>query len=155
MRLRLIAAGTRMPAWVQQGYRDYAGRMPPECALELREIALPKRTRGADIGRLREREGEGLLAAAAGGQVIALDAGGRQWTTEELARQMEDWRLQGGITSFLVGGPDGLSKACLAAASRIWSLSRLTLPHPLVRVMVAEQLYRAWTVLQGHPYHRG
>lgn len=149
MRLRLIAVGTKMPGWVRQGWDDYARRMPRECRLELREIALARRGRGA------EEEGERILAALQRGtQVIALEVGGRQHDTPELARKLGLWLQAGRDVEFLVGGPDGLSAACRERADEAWSLSPLTFPHALVRILLAEQLYRAWTILQGHPYHR-
>ncbi len=155
MRIKLIAVGERMPAWVQDGFQEYAKRLPRECRLELREIAAARRGKGGSASRAMAEEGQRLLAAIpAGARVIALDVGGQQWSTEELAAEMEDWLASGESVALLVGGPDGLAPDCLQRASRRWSLSRLTLPHPLVRVVLAEQLYRAWSVLQGHPYHR-
>jgi 23S rRNA (pseudouridine1915-N3)-methyltransferase len=154
MKLRLIAVGTRMPDWVEAGYADYARRLPRELALELVEIPVAARGKNADIARLREAEGEKLLRAAAGSRVIALDEHGDTLDTAGWAKGIKQWMQEGRDVSLLVGGPDGLAPACLAAASARWSLSRLTFPHALVRVLVAEQLYRAWSLLQGHPYHR-
>ncbi|RRJ83565.1 23S rRNA (pseudouridine(1915)-N(3))-methyltransferase RlmH [Aestuariirhabdus litorea] len=155
MRIRLIAVGTRMPDWVQQGYQEYAKRLPADCALECVEIPLGKRTKGADIKRAQRKEGEAMLAAiGSGDRVIALEVGGRAWSTEQLAQQMQQWRLEGRHLSLLVGGPEGLAPECVARADQKWSLSPLTLPHPLVRVLLSEQLYRAWSILNNHPYHR-
>lgn len=155
MRLHLIAVGQRMPDWVEQGFREYARRMPPDCPLQLHEINAGKRGKGADLKRLREQEGERVLAAIPkGAWVIALEVGGRSWSTETLAGQLDGWRQQGRDVALLVGGPEGLAEACRQRADQLWSLSPLTLPHPLVRVVVAEQLYRAWTILSNHPYHR-
>ncbi|WP_426415929.1 23S rRNA (pseudouridine(1915)-N(3))-methyltransferase RlmH [Aestuariirhabdus sp. LZHN29] len=155
MRIRLIAVGTRMPAWVQQGYQEYAKRLPADCGLECVEIPLGKRTKGADIKRAQRKEGEAMLAAIGGGdRVIALEVGGRPWSTEQLAEQMQQWRFDGRNISLLVGGPEGLAPECVARADQKWSLSPLTLPHPLVRVLLSEQLYRAWSILNNHPYHR-
>lgn len=156
MRIHLIAVGERMPAWVQQGYEEYAKRLPPECGLRLVEVAPGKRGKGFDLARAIQEEGERMLAAVPKGSLIlALDERGKEWTTRELAEQLRGWLLGGRDAALLVGGPDGLASACRDRAEGIWSLSRLTLPHPLVRVVVAEQLYRAWSVLQNHPYHRG
>ena len=144
-----------MPDWVQSGYEEYAKRMPRECALELREIALAQRGKNTDIPRAIEKESEAmLLALPAQERTIALDVRGKTQSTESLADALKRWHMDGGNTSFLIGGPDGLSKQCLARANESWSLSGLTLPHPLVRIVLAEQLYRAWSLLNNHPYHR-
>ena len=145
-----------MPGWVQAGYREYAARLPRECALNLIEIPAGKRSVHADLPRIVRAEGERLLAAApSGSRLIALDERGREWNTVELANQLTGWLREGRDLSLLVGGPDGLDTACRDCAEQLWSLSRLTLPHPLVRIIVAEQLYRAWSLLHHHPYHRG
>ena len=155
MQLHLIAVGERMPGWVARGFAEYAGRFPPHLPLRLAELPLARRGRRDEPQRCRRDEGERLLAAVPPrARLLALDAGGRQWSTEELAAQLENWLQDGRDLAFVVGGPDGLSRDCRARAEHCWSLSRLTLPHMLVRVVVAEQLYRAWTVLQNHPYHR-
>lgn len=155
MRLNFICVGQRMSSWVMAGYEEYARRFPPELKLQLTEIPLAQRSRNTDIARAVNREGEQMLAAvAAGERVIALEVGGKSWSTEQLAEQLERWQMDGRDVSLLVGGPDGLSPACRARADQQWSLSPLTLPHPLVRILVAEQLYRAWTITQNHPYHR-
>ena len=155
MNIHLIAVGDRMPAWVQQGYDEYARRMPRECTLRLIEIAPGKRGRNADIARAMREEGQRMLAAIPkGARVIALEVNGRDWSTEQLATQLEGWMGGGQDIALLVGGPEGLSDEARAAASQQWSLSPLTLPHPLVRVILAEQLYRAWSILRNHPYHR-
>ncbi len=155
MRLRVSSVGQRMPRWVTEGWTEYAGRMPRELALELHEIRLRKRSRNADIKRLVKEESEALLASVSPGyRIVALDHSGRAWSTAQLAARLEAWMADGRPCGFLVGGPDGLGEACLEAAEERWSLGPLTLPHPLVRVVVAEQLYRAWTITQNHPYHR-
>ncbi len=155
MRLHLIAVGNRMPGWVEEGYAEYAKRLPADCALLLHEIAPGKRTKGADLERARREEGEKMLAALPkGAHVVALEVGGRAWSTEQLASHLEQWRGQGQDIALLVGGPEGLADVCRARADEQWSLSNLTLPHPLVRIVLAEQLYRAWSITQGHPYHR-
>ncbi|MDF0752259.1 23S rRNA (pseudouridine(1915)-N(3))-methyltransferase RlmH [Marinobacter sp. 71-i] len=155
MRLRLICVGQKMPEWVSQGYNEYARRMPPELALDLVEIPMAHRGKNPDIPRLMQREGDAILSALGPrDRVIALEVGGRNWSTEKLASQLESWQQDGQDVSFLVGGPDGLADACRARADQMWSLSALTLPHPLVRILLAEQLYRAWSVTRNHPYHR-
>ena len=155
MQIRLIAVGTRMPSWVCEGYREYARRMPRECSLALTEIAPGRRGKSQPPQRAVSEEGKRILAAVDDRQrVIALDVAGRGWSTEQLAGELDGWMREGRDVSLLVGGPDGLSAECLARAGQCWSLSPLTLPHPLVRVVLAEQLYRAWTLLGGHPYHR-
>ena len=152
-RLRLLAVGTRMPGWVQEGFEEYRKRLPREWSLELREIPLAKR--GADVPRAMREEGEALLAALDGDEhVVAMEVGGKALSTADMAGRLGRWREDGRRAAFLVGGPDGLPESCRARANEQWSLSRLTLPHPLVRVLLAEQLYRAWSLMAGHPYHR-
>lgn len=155
MKLRLLAVGQKMPAWVEAGFAEYANRMPPETRLELVEIPLAKRGKSRPVERAIQEEGERLLAACrAGDHVIALDVRGKPWSTEQLAEQLGGWQQDGCDIALLVGGPDGLSADCIARADRRWSLSALTLPHPLVRIVLAEQLYRAVSILKNHPYHR-
>lgn len=155
MRLRLICVGQKMPDWVNQGFSEYARRMPPELAVELTEITMAHRGKNPDIARLMKREGEAILGSLSDrDRVIALEVGGHSWSTEKLAGQLENWQQDGQDVCFLVGGPDGLDRACRQRADQLWSLSDLTLPHPLVRILLAEQLYRAWTVTRNHPYHR-
>jgi 23S rRNA (pseudouridine1915-N3)-methyltransferase len=144
-----------MPAWVNQGVEEYGKRMPREWKLEWREIPLARRGKDANAQQLCAREGEQILKAVpAGDRVIALDVRGKRLSTEQLAEQLKDWQMSGDSYSLLIGGPDGLSPACLERADKRWSLSDLTLPHPLVRILLAEQLYRAWTITVNHPYHR-
>jgi 23S rRNA (pseudouridine1915-N3)-methyltransferase len=155
MRISVIAVGTRMPAWISQGIAEYSKRLPRELKLVWREIPLAKR--GKEVGAAQSCAAEGelmLKAIPAGERVIALDVAGQRLSTEQLARQLESWQMMGDNYSFLIGGPEGLSPDCLARADQRWSLSDLTLPHPLVRVLLAEQLYRAWTITVNHPYHR-
>ncbi len=155
MRVYLMAIGQKMPRWVADGFAEYAGRMPPECRLELIELPSGDRGKGANPGRAREVEGRRLLdAAPKGAGLIALDLQGRQFSTEQLAETMAGWLQGGRDMALLVGGPDGLSPEVLQAVEQRWCLSRLTLPHMLVRVFLAEQLYRAWSILANHPYHR-
>ena len=155
MKLQLIAVGTKMPKWVEDGYKEYSRRFPKDMPLELIEISAGKRGKNADIPRILQKEGEAMLAAVAkGNRIVTLDIPGKRWDTGELAQQLDAWKLDGRDVSILIGGPEGLSPACKAAAEQSWSLSPLTLPHPLVRVVMAESLYRAWSVTANHPYHR-
>jgi 23S rRNA (pseudouridine1915-N3)-methyltransferase len=155
MQIHLIAVGNRMPEWVTQGYEEFARRMPPECRLNLIEIPAAKRTKAADIKRLLAQEGERMLEALPKNVlVVALDLTGCRWDTEELAQQLDAWMHEGRDIALLLGGPEGLAPACREQAERSWSLSPLTFPHPLVRIIVAEQLYRATTILKHHPYHK-
>lgn len=156
MRLHLIAVGTRLPGWLDAGYREYARRLPRECRLELTEIPLGRRAKNRSPGRAVAEEGERMLAALpAAAEAIALDVDGAAWSTETLANRLSDWLADGRDRAFLIGGPDGLAPAVRERTTARWSLSPLTLPHGLARVLVAEALYRAWSVTAGHPYHRG
>ena len=155
MKIKLLAVGTKMPSWVTQGYDEYARRMPSDMQLQLQELGLGFRWKSADLKRAIAKEGEQMLAAIpAQDYVIALDVLGNPWSTQQLAKQCGDWRMSGRNVTLLVGGPDGLDPACVARADQRWSLSPLTLPHPLVRVVLAEQIYRAWSLLNNHPYHK-
>jgi len=155
MQIHLIAVGKGMPAWVEAGYDDYAKRLRGECRLVLKEIPAGRRAKGADLARLINDEGARCLAAIPkGARAIALERAGRALSTQQLAQKLQGWLSQGGDVALLIGGPEGLARACLERADETWSLSALTLPHPLVRVVVAEQLYRAWSILKNLPYHR-
>jgi 23S rRNA (pseudouridine1915-N3)-methyltransferase len=151
MRAFLIAVGERMPAWVQQGFAEYVKRLSRELPLELVEVSAKSR----DPARAMAEEGAALLAAVPkGAHVVALDGRGEAWSSEELAQQFARWRMQGKDLAFLIGGADGFAPAVLDRADQRWSLGSMTLPHPLVRIVVAEQLYRAASLLANHPYHR-
>lgn len=155
MLIRLLAAGTRLPGWMNEGYAAYAGRLGPEVRLELQEIPVTPRGRNADVGRARAEEGKRMLAAITPrAHVTALDVKGRAMSTAQLAQWLAMQMKNGRDLVLLVGGPDGIDPACMERADSSWSLSPLTFPHGLVRVMVAEQLYRAQSILKGHPYHR-
>ena len=156
MRTHLIAIGRRPSGWERDGYLEYTRRLPPEFSIELREIAPSKRAGRGSTERRVEDEGRRLLAAVPGrARVVALDERGAAWTTAALADRIGRWMHEGRDLALLIGGADGLAPECIAAAEHRWSLSPLTLPHGLVRVVVAEQIYRAWTILRRHPYHRG
>jgi 23S rRNA (pseudouridine1915-N3)-methyltransferase len=144
-----------MPDWVAHGWNEYAKRFPRSMELELKELPLGHRGRSYKPEQLRSSESAALLSAVPNSNyIIALDGKGQQWSTQELAGQMQHWMQQGRDVSFLVGGPDGFDPISLKRADACWSLGKLTLPHMLVRVILAEQLYRAWSVTQNHPYHR-
>jgi 23S rRNA (pseudouridine1915-N3)-methyltransferase len=155
VKLQLVAVGTKMPDWVQTGFMEYLRRFPKDMPFELTEVPAGKRGKNADIKRILEKEGEAMLAATGkGNRIVTLDIPGQPWETPQLAQQLERWKQDGRDVSLLIGGPEGLAPACKAAAEQSWSLSTLTLPHPLVRVLVAESLYRAWSITTNHPYHR-
>lgn len=155
MKVRLLAVGNRMPEWVEQGVVEYRKRLPRDFALEIVEIAPGARGKNADIARAIAQEGQRMRERLRGSEhLVALEVKGQSWSTEKLAREADEWRHAGRDVVLLVGGPDGLEPGLSASADQHWSLSPLTLPHPLVRLILAEQLYRAWTLLVGHPYHR-
>lgn len=155
MQINLISVGNKMPAWVQQGYQEYSSRLPKECVLQLKEVTPGKRTKSSDIQRILKDEGNKMLAAIpAKAHVVTLDIPGKPWDTGQLADHLRHWQENHRMVCLMIGGPEGLSDAVRQVAGQSWSLSRLTLPHPLVRVVVAEQIYRAWSILQNHPYHR-
>ncbi|SPJ33246.1 Ribosomal RNA large subunit methyltransferase H [Kushneria phyllosphaerae] len=151
----MLAVGTRMPGWVTQGVEEYRKRLPREMALEIVELSPGPRQKSADPARAIRVEGDRLLSKIRDSElVVALDVEGKPWSTPALSERMGEWQMSGSDVSLLIGGPDGLDQRCLARADLRWSLSPLTLPHPLVRVLLAEQLYRGWTLMTGHPYHR-
>ncbi|ABE58897.1 23S rRNA (pseudouridine(1915)-N(3))-methyltransferase RlmH [Chromohalobacter israelensis] len=155
MKLRVLAVGTRMPDWVTRGVDEYLKRLPRDFSVEIVEIAPGKRGKNADVARAIQGEGNAMLAKLRDQErVIALAVDGQHWSTERLAANADHWRQDGRDVALLVGGPDGLDPRLLSRVEQRWSLSALTLPHPLVRILLAEQLYRAWTLLAGHPYHR-
>lgn len=155
MKLLVVAVGTRMPDWVQTAWNDYARRLPPDCALELREIKPEPRTSGKTPQQMMQAEAQRIEAAIGQGVYrIALDERGKDLTTMKLAAELENWRGNGQDVAFLVGGPDGLDANLKAGCQALMRLSSLTLPHPMVRVLLAEQLYRAWAINNNHPYHR-
>ncbi len=156
MRIYAIAVGSRAPAWVRDGFEEYARRMPGHCRLELIEVPAPRRSRGADVERLVREEGRRVLAAVPGNsRVVALSREGTPRSTPDVADAMRQWLASGRNAALLIGGAEGLAEPCLARADEVWSLSRLTLGYPVVRIVLAEQLYRAWSIVAGLPYHRG
>ena len=155
MRLTLYAVGNKMPAWVTQGFNEYTRRFPRDLSFDLVEIPPGKRGKNADIARILDKEGELLLnAIPKGNRIVTLEVTGKPWDTPQLAQQLERWQFDGRDVALLIGGPEGLAPACIRASEQKWSLSPLTLPHPMVRIVVAESLYRAWSVNTNHPYHR-
>ena len=155
MKINLIAIGVHMPNWVDDAFQEYQKRLPKSCQLHLKEINSKLNLKSMTSETIQQKETEQLVqACAADDSVIALDKSGVSWSTTELAQQLKTWQQAGKDISLLVGGPEGLAKRLLPARTTCWSLSALTFPHPLVRVILAEQIYRAWTILQGHPYHR-
>ncbi|HWZ61988.1 MAG TPA: 23S rRNA (pseudouridine(1915)-N(3))-methyltransferase RlmH [Steroidobacteraceae bacterium] len=155
MRVRLIAVGTRAPAWVRAACEDYITRLGSRLKVSVTEIGLSPRSGGASPARAMAREGERVLAALRSDDyLVALDERGTEFTTRELAAWLEARMREGVDLAFVIGGPDGLAPEVFSRARLRWSLSRLTLPHALVRVVLAEQLYRAMSLIAGHPYHR-
>jgi len=155
MKIRLLAVGTRMPAWVREGTQEYGKRLPRDYEFSLVEIPLAQRSKTTDIKKAIAREGEDCLQAIKDNDfVVALDVKGKRLSTEKLAAELGTVRDSGRDLALMIGGPDGLAPDCLQRADSCWSLSDLTLPHPVVRIVIAEQLYRAWSLLHNHPYHR-
>ncbi len=155
MKTSLVAVGPKMPGWVVEAYRDYEKRLPKELKPQLKELALAQRSKKSNSEKIKQDEGRAILQLLPENEfVVALEVKGASWSTENLAHHLDRWRMEGHNVSFVIGGPDGLSQECLQRANCLWSLSALTLPHPLVRVIFIEQLYRAWSLLQNHPYHK-
>ena len=155
MRLLVVAVGTRMPAWVDAGFDEFARRMPRELPLQLVEVKAEPRTTGKTVEAMRAAEAARIEAALpARCRRVILDERGADVTTKALAQRLEAWQAEGEDIALIVGGPDGLSPALKASAHERLRLSSLTLPHALVRPLLAEALYRAWSVLKNHPYHR-
>jgi len=155
MKLLIVSVGHRMPDWITAGFNEYARRMPREAKIELLEIKPEPRTTGKTTAQIMEAEAQRILAALPQGCLrIALDERGAQPTTKQLAAQMQDWMRAGRDVAFIIGGADGLHESVKQAAQQIMALSSLTLPHAMVRVLLAEQLYRAHSMMHNHPYHR-
>ena len=144
-----------MPSWVVEGTHDYLKRLPRDLTVEFVPLSLGSRGKNQPIAKAIEQEGDAMMAAIREtDHVVALDLAGKLWSTVELSNQLQTWREDAKDVCMLIGGPDGLDARCLARADQKWCLSNLTLPHPLVRVLLAEQLYRAWSITQNHPYHK-
>ncbi|MGI9283913.1 MAG: 23S rRNA (pseudouridine(1915)-N(3))-methyltransferase RlmH [Pseudomonadales bacterium] len=155
MKIRILAFGQRMPVWVDSGADDYLQRVSAGLGISLTDLALEKRNKAQSLDKIRQCEDAKMLSSIKTDEcVIALDQRGKQWSTEELAASLRDWQMSGRDYCLLIGGPEGLGENSLARADMRWSLAKLTLPHPLVRIILLEQLYRAWTINTGHPYHR-
>ena len=155
MHIRLIVVGDRQPSWVSDAFDDYARRLPRQWKFRLDTVATGRRSKSADPLGAVEAEGQKVLGKVkAGEQLIVLDERGTELSSVELAGELSVWQAAGRDLCFVIGGPDGVSRSCMERADFRWSLSKLTLPHGLARVLCVEQLYRAWTVSTGHPYHR-
>ena len=155
MRVTILSVGHRMPAWIQEGYQEYVRRMPPEIRVDLTELKPEERGAGRGVDRAKELEGERVVAAVPpGGTLLALDERGKAISTQGLSVLLASWMRDGSHPVFAIGGADGHSEGVRERADKLVSLSQLTLPHGMVRVLLAEQLYRAWSILARHPYHR-
>lgn len=155
MNLYIVAVGEKAPAWVEAGVSEYISRMPHECKVTLVTVATTKRTKNISIPQAQEREQALLLKNTTSNSFrIALDEHGKMWTTTKLAAKLKSWLQNTPSITLYIGGPDGFTADFLNQVDMVWSLSSLTMPHMLVRLVLVEQLYRAWTVIQGHPYHR-
>ncbi len=155
MRVSILSVGHRMPAWIQAGFHEYVRRMPPDIRVELVELKPEERGSGRSAERAKAAEGKRLLAALPpGAELVALDERGASVSTQGLSVMLAGWMREATVPAFAIGGADGLSEAVKERAAKLVSLSALTLPHGLVRVVLAEQLYRAWSILARHPYHR-
>jgi 23S rRNA (pseudouridine1915-N3)-methyltransferase len=153
--MRLIAVGDRQPSWVDAAFENYSQRLPRQWQFRLDLIAIAPRSKKSDAGTAKITEGRKVLAKIKAAEcVVVLDESGKEFSSQELAARLDDWQSGGRDLTFVIGGPDGISEDCMARADLRWSLSRLTLPHGLARVLFAEQLYRAWCLTTGHPYHR-
>jgi len=155
MVIHFITVGQKMPKWVQDGYAEYAKRLPKSCAIKLVELPMAQRGKTGSADKYKAEEAKKILAAMPkGAQLIVLDEHGQQVTTKGLALKLEDWLASGQDVALVVGGPDGLEQSLIQQAQWKWGLSKLTMPHPMVRILVAEQIYRAYSVINNHPYHR-
>lgn len=153
--IHIITIGKTTSTWISSGFSEYAKRIPKNYRLNLVEISTSKRTKSTNINQIIKNEGAALLEASPKNSlIIALDEHGKEWTTLELTKKLNAWHNEQQDISLLIGGPDGLSSDCLRKAQVVWSLSKLTLPHQLIKIIVAEQIYRAWSIINKHPYHR-
>ena len=144
-----------MPSWVDEAYQDYAKRLPRQQSVELNVIATAQRKSGANVPQLQHQESLKIRQKLKpGSRILAMDEKGKQWSSREWAEQYRSWLQHYPQVSFIIGGPDGLEPALLEEAHQIVALGKLTLPHGLARVVLIEQIYRSWSIVQGHPYHR-
>ncbi len=155
MHIRLLAVGDRQPSWVDTAFENYVQRLPRQWQFRLDLIATAPRPKNSSADAARSAEGRKVLAKIRAPEcVVVLDERGKEFSSQELAARLAGWQADGRDLAFVIGGPDGVSQECMARADLRWSLSRLTLPHGLARVLFTEQLYRAWSLSTGHPYHR-
>ena len=155
MQINILAVGERTPSWVEAGLKEYLARMPHECPVKIITVATTKRAKNISTSQAQKREQNLLLKASPKNcYQIALDEKGSSWDTVKLSTKLEAWLQSMSVINIYIGGPDGFSESFLDQVDVVWSLSELTMPHMLVRLVLVEQLYRAWTVIQGHPYHR-
>ena len=155
MVIHFIVVGQKMPKWVLEGYAEYTKRLPKSCSIKLVELPMAIRGKTSSVETNKQQEAKRIEAVIPkGAKIIVLDEHGKQTTTLQFSEKLKDWLGSGQDIALIVGGPDGLSEEVLQKAEWKWGLSKLTLPHPMVRILVAEQVYRAWSVLQNHPYHR-
>ena len=155
MKIYIIAVGDKSPSWIEQGISEYVSRMPHECCVNIITVATTKRAKNISILQAQEREQDLLLKASPKDSFrVALDGKGNAWSTLGLADKLQSWMQHSPNVIFYIGGPDGFTQDFLEKVDLVWSLSLLTMPHMLVRLLLVEQIYRAWTVIQGHPYHR-
>lgn len=155
MHIHLIAVGQKMPVWVEQACMEYIKRLPRELQFDTIEVPIIRRGKNPDIQRIVRDESRKVMASVpAGCYTIALDVAGKKISTEALAQNLDSWMQQAQDIAIVIGGPDGLSEELLQQVDRTLSLSDMTFPHPLVRIIIIEQLYRAWSIISNHPYHR-
>lgn len=155
MHIRLVAVGDRQPSWVNSAFDEYVTRLPPQWRFRLDELGTASRRKSGRPGEAKNAEAESILSRVKPAeQLILLDERGKQFSSREFADRVDQWQAVGEDVVFVIGGPDGVADAVRQRANLVWSLSRLTLPHGMARVLYAEQMYRAWSLLSGHPYHR-
>lgn len=155
MKLRLLTIGEKMPSWVEQGVKEYTKRLPSDLGFDLLRLPMAKRAKNKSVAQYKTEEAKTLLAAAEKCQrYIALDVKGKSISTENLVTKLTDWQQNGDQIALFIGGPDGLDRSILDQCHEKWSLSAMTMPHPIAQLVLVEQVYRAWSVTQGHPYHR-
>jgi len=155
MQIQIVSMGNKMPTWVNLGVNEYSKRLPSEFNFKLVEIPLIKRNKINNLSQIIKREGAQMLTQTKASDInITLEINGKNLSTKELSMQLKNWQQNGDNLNFMIGGPEGLAPNVLAQSNFAWSLSNLTLPHPLVRIVLIEQLYRAISILRGHPYHK-